>query len=585
MKILGTYPQGPNTAACVVVDGTCMAFAEEERFIRQKKAVDVVPVRSSAYCLKEAGLTLDDIDVLGIGWNNELYRDRMADFFRTEMAHPDKDEYSELFESISLATKHPSYFDKKLVISYFRSGLGDILPPRAYCTHHLSHAYSVFYPSPFERALILVIDGSGENVATSFWIGEGERISLLKSIPVPHSLGFFYAAMTEYLGFSGFSDEGKVMGLAPYGQADPDIRMRLDKVIRESGDGYEVDPGFLYYGPRSQSFRHTNRLSELLGMPPRKRDSELTAWHRNLAWEVQHKLECLVERLLRWAIVETGIRDVCISGGVAMNCKMNGALSKLDEVDRLFVLPASSDAGCAYGSALVLEHQRGGSHLREKAQAFTPYLGPGFSDAQIAEAFEEAKLKPSRLCENDEELCEIVADRLAVGRIVGWFQGRMEVGERALGNRSILAHPGMAEMKDKLNREVKRREAFRPFAPSILAERANEIFLPRETEAYEPYHAWMLKAALVSPAVAEKIPAVVHVDGSIRPQVVSSRSNPLYHRMISAFWRRTGMPAILNTSFNVRGEPIVCTPLDALRCFYSTGLDVLAIGRYIVEKQ
>lgn len=584
MNILGLYPQGPNTASCLLVDGKCVAFAEEERFTRQKLAADTVPVRSSAYCLKHAGLDLDGVESITVGWDNEAYRTRMPAFFRQEMVHPDKDEYSGLYETLSLASKHPVYFTKRLQISYARSGIGGAFPAVHYLPHHQSHAYAVFYPSPFERAIIMVIDGSGEDLATSFWLGEGEKISLLKQVRIPDSLGFFYAAFTEYLGFSAYTGEGKVMGLAPYGGPDLDLRARLDKVLWAEGAEYRVELSYLYYGPRTLSFRYTDRLAKLFGRPPRRPEGGFEQWHKNLAWEVQNKLEQVAEQLLREVIKSTGIRDVCLTGGVAMNCKMNGHLSGLDVVDRCFVLPASNDSGCAYGSALLRSYSLGVKDLRAKAAGLSPYLGPEFSTQQILAAAAFSKISPTRVFENSAELCAYTAEKLAAGAMVGWFQGRMEVGARALGNRSILANPAFPFMKDKLNAEVKKREEFRPFAPSILVEHAGEIFDNTGAEGFEPYHSCMLKAVSARPEVVARMPAVVHVDNTIRPQVVSHLSNALYHELISAFRDRTGLPAVLNTSFNVRGEPIVCSPEEALRCFFSNGLDVCVIGGCVFEK-
>lgn len=581
MKILGLHPMGPNTASCLWVDGKVVAFAEEERFTRVKLASDAIPVRSSAYCLKEGGLSLDDIDAITIGWNNPAYPDAMRKFYSESMNHPNKDEYSFLYEDISLNQKNPKFFNKRLEIAYRRSGHQGRFPAIHYYPHHLCHAYSVYYPSPFEEALILIIDGSGEQMATSIWIGRGNDVSMKEMYALPNSLGYFYAALTEYLGFSVFTGEGKVMGLAPYGHPNLEIRKKLDKIIWQEGDGYRVDPEYIYFSKRTFSFRHTDKLVELFGQNPRQPESALTDWHRDLAWETQYKLEQIVEQFVRKAVAKYKIKNVCIAGGVAMNCKMNGHVASLDVVENCYVIPASTDAGCALGSAIV--HGRKEPQARAGAQKLSAYTGPSYSREHIKALLDESKI-PGYKEMADDELCQYVAGRLKDGAIVGWFQGRMEVGARALGNRSILANPAFPNMKDKINKEVKHREAFRPFAPAILHDQAHKYFAIKPGSSYLPYHAWMLQAAQILPDVKGKIMSVVHVDNSIRPQIVSPETNPMFHKLLSAFYKVSGTPVLLNTSFNVRGEPIVCAPAEALRCHFSTGLDLLVLGNFVIEK-
>lgn len=581
MNILGLHASGPNTASCLLVDGEVVAFAEEERFTRVKLASNAVPTRSSGYCLKQAKLDLADVDAITIGWANNKYPDQMARFYREQMNHPGKDAYSGIYERISLAEKDPTFFGKRLEIAYRRAGYHGRFPRVAYHHHHLSHAYSVYYPSPFDEALILVIDGSGEEMATSMWHGRGDKISLRYSINLPHSLGYFYAALTEYLGFSVFTGEGKVMGLAPYGNPNTELREKLNQVLWIERESYRVNPEYIYFAPRTHSLRHTDKLTALLGEPPRIAESEISEWHTQLAWETQYKLEQVVQHLLRIEIEKTGVRNVAIAGGVAMNCKMNGFVSTMDEVERCFVIPASNDAGCALGSAIVESRETPG--LRDKIRRMSVYAGPGYRDEEIVALLDEYKIRGYRRLP-DQELLDHVAARLRDGAIAGWFQGRMEVGARALGNRSILANPAFPDMKDKINREVKHREPFRPFAPAILAEHAHEYFAIKPTQSYEPYHTWMLQAAQVLPGKAKQIPAVVHVDNSIRPQIVSAHSNERFYRLLTAFHRASGVPTLLNTSFNVRGEPILCRPEEAIRCFYSTGLDLLVMGNVLLEK-
>jgi carbamoyltransferase len=581
MYVLGMHASGPNTAACLVRDGEVIAFAEEERFTRVKLATNAIPSRSSAYCMRAAGITLAEVDAITVGWAMDKYPEQMAQFYAQAMQHPAKDVYSEIYEKISLNEKDPRFFGRRLEMAFRRNGYQGTFPKVCYKHHHLSHAYSVFYPSPFDEALILVIDGSGEEMATSLWLGRGEDITLLQHRDLPHSIGYFYAALTEYLGFSVFTGEGKVMGLAPYGKPNLALRQKLDQVMWFDGETYCVDPSYIYFDTRTHSFRHTDKLTRLLGRPPRIPESKLDDWHCELAWETQHKLERTVVRLLESATQRFGVRDICVAGGVAMNCKMNGLIATLEFVDRCFVIPASNDAGVALGSALL--HLKGRPGVRERSQRMSVYSGPEFSDDEIEAVLKQAKIRSYRKL-RENELYDTIARRLADGAIVGWFQGRMEVGARALGNRSILANPAYPDMKNKINAEVKHREPFRPFAPAILIEHAGKYFTIKNCQSYEPYHTWMLQAAQVLPDAKAQIPAVVHVDGSIRPQIVSQTSNPRFYALMSAFFRQSGIPVLLNTSFNVRGEPIICRPEEAVRCFYSTGLDMLVMGSIVLEK-
>lgn len=581
MKVLGLYAMGPNTASALLVDGKLIAFAEEERFTRVKLATDTIPVRSSKYCLEEAGLDLSEIDLITLGWDNSKYPNKMRKFYSEHMNHPKKDEYSKIYEEISLNAKDPIYFNKLLETAYRRGGFMGRFPKIAYREHHLCHAYSVFYPSPFDEAIIIVVDGSGEEIATSIWIGKGKSIKLKEQYNLPHSIGYFYAALTEYLGFQVFTGEGKVMGLAPYGKENLLIRKKLNKVITQSNSKYKINPEYIYFDKRSYSLRYTDKLIKLLGRLPRIPESKIDNWYKDVAYETQLKLEEIIKGIVESAIKRYGITNICLSGGVASNCKMNGFVSLLPSVDNCFVMPISNDAGCALGSAYVSSRNVKG--IREKARKFTPYLGPSYNDEYIKKCLEEFKIKKYKKLSN-KYLFEYCAEKLSNNKIIGWFQGRLEVGARALGNRSILANPSSHLMKDKINREVKHREAFRPFAPAILSEYASEFVNIKKGQKYSPYHEWMLMATFVEEKIKKKIPSVVHQDNSIRPQVVSKKSNPRMYSLLNSFHKKTGLPVLLNTSFNVRGEPIVCKPEEAIRCFYSTGLDLVVIGNYILEK-
>ncbi|MDP6960956.1 MAG: carbamoyltransferase N-terminal domain-containing protein, partial [Dehalococcoidia bacterium] len=509
--ILGLNSTGPNTSACLIHNERgILAFAEEERFSRVKLATDKIPTDSIKYCLEKEGLSLESITAMTVGWDHKKYPEFMAEFYKKNMSHPEKDEYSKNLEAFRLADKSTYSINKKLQIAFSRAGIEGPMPKLVFEHHHQSHVASVFYPSPFETALVVVIDGSGEELATSIWLCEGEMFSLLRAFELPDSLGYFYGAMTEFLGFSIFTGEGKVMGMAPYGQPNLEFRKRLESFLKVSDDGsYTVDPRYIYFGPRMSSFRYTDYLSELLCLPPRTPESDINQVHYDLAYETQLLLENVVSRLIRQYVLSTSVPRVCIAGGVANNCKMNGVISSLPEVESCFVVPASADSGVAYGSALLYlgKIQNTANGLRK---SYNACLGPSFSDDQVIACLRDAKISSYKVM-SDDELFYHTADLLAEGKIVAWFQGRMENGARALGNRSILVHPGFQDMKIKINREVKRREAFRPFAPSVLTENASDWFCFDAQGYPEETHKWMIQAAPAREHSKKIIPAVTHI--------------------------------------------------------------------------
>jgi len=439
--------------------------------------------------------------------------------------------------------------------------------------HHYVHAFHAAMQSPFERSIVITVDGSGDEHCTVLWRHEGLNLTPLREIRMPHSLGWVYAAFTEYLGFRAYDGEYKVMGLAAYGRRNEVLAACLDRIVRPAEDGveYRVDAHFIHYGGHTYSDRYTDALVELLGRKPRLAHEEITPWHEDVAFAVQAKLEESVEALIRWAVDTTGIADVCVGGGVGLNVKMNSRLFQMTGVHDVFAQPLCSDGGAAAGAALAAwSAATGGRPARLRTLA----LGHEESEADIERALETAGLEYER----PTDPCAAVAEELARGRIVGWFQGRMEAGPRALGQRSILADPRQTGNRDRVNAIVKFREYWRPFCPSMTAEAAPRYF-DRYTDA--PY---MIIAFPANERLRREAPAVVHVDGTARVQLVHRDVLPRYHRLLSEFERLTGVPVLLNTSFNVKGEPIVCTIHDALRTFWSTGLDVLAAGDFIVRK-
>jgi len=456
----------------------------------------------------------------------------------------------------------------------WRRAFGDVaLPEIVGLPHHFTHAAHSYLQSPFDKAVCLTVDGSGDQHCTVVWACEGGTIALLREIVMPHSLGWFYAAFTEYLGFEAYDGEYKVMGLAAYGRPDAELAAKVAAILYPAEDGieYRLDPSFIHYGPRSWSDRFTDRLPDHFGRAPRLKDEPIEDWHQNLAFTVQAALEQAVEPLVRWALREHGTGNLCIGGGVGLNVKMNTRLHALDVVDHVFAQPLCSDGGAAAGAALAACWQKTGAHPEPLTTLAT---GPAADDAEI-----EATLKLCGLAyEKPHDIAEAVADELVAGHVVGWFQGRMEAGPRALGQRSILADPRKVEARDRVNAVMKYREYWRPFCPSITAESA-----PRYLKSYDDAP-FMIIAYEATDALKTEAPAIVHVDGTARVQMVHKDILPLYHRLISAFEARTGVAALLNTSFNVKGEPVVCTIHDALRTFFATGMECLAAGSFLLRK-
>lgn len=571
---LGLFGYGPNPSAALVKDGTLVAAAEEERFNRIKGAPSHLPVSAMLYCLKEAGIGIGDVDGIGFGWDCERYVDTMPGFYEAMRAEypQDDNDYNELQEDYLLNLYDPLRIRTNLCLGLAQSGVY-LDPERVnFLPHHVCHAASAYYCSGFSQASILTIDGSGEQLSTVMWHGDGNNIKQLKSFALPHSLGGYYATFTEFLGFKANQDEGKFMGLSSYGRYSSDIQSKLDHVLPfdpVSGE-FKVNPYMRYLGAHTYGQRFTDQFVEIFGKP-RLKSQPIEDCHRDLAFNVQWRLEQIVSALARSLIKMTGAPDLCVAGGVAMNCVMNGKLSLLDEVRNIFVQPASADNGVALGAAYLMA-QRAGVKTFEKMEH--AYLGPSFSDAQVEAAIRESKLSYVRSASVAEE----VAKYLHEGKIVGWLQGRMELGARALGNRSILASPVFVDMKDKLNNEVKHRENWRPFCPSLPVDDYHTYFADGADSNY------MIVAYPVRKQFWEQIPSIVHVDGTARPQTVRKEYNSKFYDLLKEFGRLSGHPVLINTSFNIQGEPVVCTPADALRCFGGTGLDVLVMNDFILKK-
>mgnify|MGYP003603170796 CR=1 FL=1 len=575
MNILGICTEGPqSTGACLLMDGKLVAMAEEERFVRIKQAPGLLPGRATQYCLKTGGIQLTDVDAIAVSWDVYKYKDFMPAFYAAVgQRYGDKGWLTYISEQQILQRFQPDYVTHRIAASLIRGADRRQLPPLRYVTHHKTHAASAFWASGYDEAAILTIDASGEEQCTVIWHGKGMEITQVESFDIPDSTGWMYAGLTEYLGFRPYSDEGSVMGLACYGHADPDITTIFDDIAPVYPDGtYRIDPTYFFFGPHTYGDRYTDKLVAALG-PPFHYGEPISARQQNIAWAVQDRLEKIAVGLARRAVAATGCRSVCLAGGVALNCKMNRAILNSGVVDRLYIQPVSNDAGSALGAAQLVAADMGDDPRFEQRLV---HYGPDYSNAEIRAVLEGHKLAYEYLPENRLE--RRVAARIARGDIVGWFQGRLEAGPRALGSRSIIASPIGLEIKDKINEAVKYREPWRPFAPSVKAGRLGEF-------VYDAVEApFMILTFDVRPEVASRIAAVVHVDNTIRPQTVRAEDLPRWYRVIDEFENLTGVPMILNTSFNVKGEPIVNTPQDAVRTFYGSGLDALAIGDFWLEK-
>jgi carbamoyltransferase len=565
LYFLGLSSYAHDSAVALLEDGRVLAVIEEERLNRQKHTGEF-PAHAIRRALADNGLDLSDIDEVGF-FVKPLHLMIRRGLRALRYLPASIEEFTRKSPTTALR-----------VLTLERHLRNDSIesrrPPRfrfSYIDHHLAHAASAFHLSPFEEAAILCIDGAGEDITTWFGHGQGTRTVRRHCVRLPHSLGLFYSAVTHWLGFKPWGGEGKVMGLASYG--DPDRFYReMRELVHWTEDG-QLTLDLRYFSYHLSGWERWVSPA-FLGRfgPAREPESEMTRHYEDVAAALQRVVEDAALALVRHLHRIVPSRNLCLAGGVALNSVMNGRIALEGPFERIFIQPAANDAGTALGSALVLAHGRHGKPRVPDNELV--YLGPAFSDAACEAAARSAQLRVER----PADLMETVSELLAAGRIVGWFQGRMEVGPRALGNRSILADPRDPRMKDTLNRRVKHREPFRPFAPSVLAGSAADWF---EGARDSPH---MLLVYPVVPGRREQVPAITHVDGTARVQTVTREANARYYDLISAFGRRTGVPMLLNTSFNVRSEPIVCTPDDAVRCFLGTEMDVLVLGDLVCQK-
>jgi carbamoyltransferase len=594
MRILGISAFYHDSAAALVEDGRIVAAAQEERFTRRKFDAGY-PANAIGYCLSEAGVGLGDIDRVAFYDKPLLKFDRLL---KTYLAFAPRGFAS--FRQAMAAWAGEKLFQKRHLVAKLRAAAPgfDWGQRLLFCEHHLSHAASAFFPSPFETAAILTMDGVGEWATTSVSLGAGNRIAMLKEIRFPDSLGLLYSAFTDFTGFRVNSGEYKVMGLAPYGE--PRFAQTiLDHLIDLKEDGsFRLNQEYFDY---CTGFRMVNeRFAALFGTPPRRPEAWLERVHMDLAASIQAVTEEAILRLTRALAAETGMRNLCLAGGVALNCVANGKVLRDGHFANVWVQPAAGDAGGSLGAALAayhLEYDQPRAPSNELDGMSGSFLGPAFEKAESRARLAAAGARFESLA--DDDLLDRTTAALAAEKAVGWFQGRMEFGPRALGARSILADPRSPTMQRTLNLKVKYRESFRPFAPSVLREDVADWF---ELDGDSPY---MLMVAGVredrrrAMSEAERnlfgidklnvprsdIPAVTHVDYSARIQTVHRETNPRYHELLRRFKSLTGCPVLVNTSFNVRGEPIVCTPEDAFRCFMGSEIDILVVGNSFLRKE
>jgi len=551
------FSQMHDSSACILKDGEVLFAIAEERLSRVKHDARF-PALAIGACLASARIRAEDLDFVCFGWPPAA--EALRHDLKCTLTGSVPLSYVDIVSSLrrNLGFTHARNGEKA-----FLQRFGPAKARFRFVDHHLAHAISAYAFSGFADAAVLVLDGRGAWEATSLWYGRDGRLEHIWTIPWPNSLGLFYAQFTSYLGFQPYSDEWKVMGLAPYGE--PGVNLR--EFIVPDDNPYKVSARLLLGRDSAPIGGITDRLG-----PSRAPESEIDARHKNLAFAVQDACEEAMMTLTRAAVEKTGCRNLCLAGGVALNSKANGKILASGLVGHIFVQPAASDDGVCLGAALAPYMEDGGTLPMYKMRH--AYLGPASSDEEIEKTLQTYKLRATRVADPATAAAELLAD----GKILGWFQGRMEFGPRALGNRSILADPRDPEMNVKVNNAVKFREWWRPFAPSMLAEVADQYL---ETATDSPF---MVLTAQVKPEKRSVIPSVTHVDGSARPQTVERDVNPLYWRLIREFGDRTGVPVIMNTSFNLRGESIVCTTTDAIRTFFSSGMDALVIGSYVVEK-
>ncbi len=586
MYILGISAYYHDSAACLLKDGEIVAAAQEERFTRIKQDHNF-PMEAIRYCLESASIKADDLDYIAFYDKPFLKFERILE---THVTYAPKG-------LLTFLQSIPAWIKQKLWISELIRKQLNVDRPVLFPEHHESHAASAFYPSPFESAAFLTVDGVGEWTTTSYGRGAGNEFEILKEMKFPHSLGLFYSAFTYFTGFKVNSGEYKMMGLAPYGEPKY-VRTIMDNLLDLKDDGsFRLNMKYFNF---CEGFTMTNKaFDDLFGVPARKAESSMSQIYMEIASSAQVVTEEILMRMVRHIHKETQEKYLCMAGGVALNCVANGRILREGPFEDIWIQPAAGDAGGALGAAMIVWHK----YLKNKRQINCrkdsqkgSYLGPAFPDEMIEKFLNERDIPFEKISES--EIPIRAAELIEAGKVIGWFQGRMEFGPRALGSRSIIGDARNKEMQTTMNMKIKFRESFRPFAPTVMADKVSEFF---EIDRESPY---MLLVAQVRKdrcrlmtdeeeklfgidklkVCRSEVPAITHVDYSARLQTVSREDNPLYYDAIKAFYDRTGCPVIINTSFNVRGEPIVCRPVEAYICFMRTNIDYLFLGTYLLDK-
>jgi carbamoyltransferase len=572
-NILGIiYQNCSDPSATLIVNGEIISIIEEERLIRDKHAVDKFPINAINSCLQIAGMTINDIDIISIGWDALKFPTYIKEFYEgVRKKYPNMSQ-----KSIEWQNKNTNYYTKKNLLSTLKSNL---FPNSAeipssiqvvFTPHHYCHACTAFFPSGFKDAAIITMDGHGEEDCTNLWIAENDEIKHIKKWMIPDSMGWFYTKFTEWFGFRPHDGEGKLMGLAAYGCFDKDIALKVDRVCQLTGDDqvYKLNPSF-FFDKNIEGSNFCKQWIDLFGEAmPYEKEIKYSDYHKNLAFAVQKKLEDVGVALTEYVLDKTGKSNLCVAGGSFMNCKMNGVIAEKIGFNNFFVQPLSGDNGISMGAALAACR----NSYNKKMDNL--YYGPEYDDEEIKNVLDRLNVIYS-FCDDIEKE---VAQFLSQSKVVGWFQGRMEGGARALGNRSILGNPIDPNVRELINSKVKFREMWRPFCPSTTEESGNKFF------NYEGLLPFMIVACEVKKEYADQIPSTVHFDNTVRVQTVSKKTNPKFHKLIIEFEKITGLPIILNTSFNIKGEAIVCSPEDAINSFFKTGMDYLAIGNYLVPQ-
>ena len=581
-NIIGVFCIGPNAAACLVQNGRLIAVAEEERFIRNKHCELILPTNAIRYCLCEGKIRHKDVDVIAYAWDALQYKGKILGQklkrWLTYNRLPDikKISFDEhyaraIYALMEIEFHHPSFIRQMFRKYWDLAAYGSPVPEIEFVPHHLAHAAAAFFTSGMEKSAVLTVDRNGENTCSALWSADGDNIRLLEKYDLPHSLGWFYDGFTDYLGFRPEYHAGKVMGLAAYGAYNREVDKKMDRVLLVHDDGaYFLDPKYFFYGP-GYGRAYSNNMSDLFGPPRRDRNTDITPYYKDIAYAVQDRLEKAVFNLARRTVKLSKSENLCFGGGVSLNCVANSKIAQSDFVDRIHIPPPNNDAQSAIGAALSVAAKHGHDPWFYLEHA---NWGPGYSDDEICHELDHMNIFYKRY----PDIEKVVAQDIAQGKTVAWFQGRMEMGPRALGARSILGDAGNPDMLLYINK-IKGREAWRPLSPAILEEDIDDYFINARPSPF------MTLAFQVKPEQQASIPSAVHTDGTARPQTVSPNSCPdRFRKLLMEFKKITGVPLFINTSFNISGEPIVCSIKDAVRTFFASGIDEMAIGPAFIKK-